>query len=258
MKVTIENAEHYTWQNCDAWHLLRSEGLSVIRENMPSRASEVLHAHNRCQQVFYVLSGSATFEVNGREETVNANESIHIAPKELHRVYNKDSRDLNMLVISQPPSHADRIDIVEYSEDQKEAIRTLNYEWIQKYHTLEEGDKVSLADPKKYILDPGGMIWYARLRGQIVGTVSLMKINETDYELAKMAVTATAQGFGIGNMLIQLCINVAEQKKIKKLILYSNTVLQPAIHLYRKFGFREAPLDPGHYERANIKMERMI
>ena len=71
-----------------------------------------------------------------------------------------------------------------------------------------------------------------------------------------MAVTINAQGFGIGKLLMEHCIEFAKQKSIKKLILYSNTKLKPAIHLYRKYGFNKVELEPGHYERANIKMEK--
>ena len=73
-----------------------------------------------------------------------------------------------------------------------------------------------------------------------------------------MAVTESKQGLGIGNMLIEHCISVAKQKSISRLILYSNTVLSPAIHLYKKYGFEEITLEQGLYERANIKMEKRL
>ena len=37
--------------------------------------------------------------------------------------------------------------------------------------------------------------------------------------------------------------------------MYSNTVLENAIRLYRRLGFKEIPLEKGNYERSNIKME---
>jgi ribosomal protein S18 acetylase RimI-like enzyme len=54
------------------------------------------------------------------------------------------------------------------------------------------------------------------------------------------------------------CIEIAKQKGIKKLLLYSNRRLLPAIYLYKKFDFVEVPLEDGVYERADIKMERII
>ncbi|MCG7281635.1 GNAT family N-acetyltransferase [Chryseobacterium taklimakanense] len=121
---------------------------------------------------------------------------------------------------------------------------------------MEEGDVASLSDPQKHIIDRGGHIYYAKLNGEIVGTASLLKKSETVYELGKLAVSDKAQGYGIGTLLIEHCLNMAKQKQITTLILYSNTILQSAIHLFRKYGFEEVELESGVYERANIKMEK--
>jgi len=43
-------------------------------------ASEQLHFHERAQQVFYILSGTATFEVEGGIKTVKPGQSIHSPP----------------------------------------------------------------------------------------------------------------------------------------------------------------------------------
>lgn len=148
------------------------------------------------------------------------------------------------------------VDIIEFSEELSEPIKTLNYEWLEKYFRIEEGDVASLSDPQKHIIDKGGHIYYAKLNGEIVGTASLLKKSETVYELGKLAVSDKAQGHGIGTILIEHCLNIAKQKQITTLILYANTTLQSAIHLFRKYGFEEVELESGVYERANIKMEK--
>ncbi len=110
MITSTENAEHYTWGNqCDGWHLLRSDSLSVIQERMPPGTVEQMHYHERAQQLFYILSGTATFEVEGEVKTVAANQSIHISPKTKHRILNNGDTDLHFLVISEPKSHGDRV-----------------------------------------------------------------------------------------------------------------------------------------------------
>ncbi|HEY5327877.1 MAG TPA: cupin domain-containing protein, partial [Mucilaginibacter sp.] len=77
MITSTDNAEHYTWgAQCDGWRLLRLDTLSVIQERMPPGASEQLHFHERAQQVFYILSGTATFEVEGGIKTVKPGQSI--------------------------------------------------------------------------------------------------------------------------------------------------------------------------------------
>ena len=109
---SIENAEHYTWgDNCDGWHLLKTDSLSVIREKMPPGTSEQLHFHQHAQQLFYILSGVATFEVDGKTTVIKAGESIHI-PKTLeHCIANRSDKDLEFLVISEPKAHGDRINL---------------------------------------------------------------------------------------------------------------------------------------------------
>lgn len=150
------------------------------------------------------------------------------------------------------------IEIINFSPDLKEPIKTLNYEWLEKYFRLEEGDILSLSNPQEQIIDKGGFIFYAKLNGEIVGTASLLKKSETIFELGKMAVSGKAQGFGIGTFLLEHCINFAREKGIQKLILYSNTMLETAINLYRKYGFTEIELESGLYERADIKMEKVM
>lgn len=150
------------------------------------------------------------------------------------------------------------IEIIPFSQDLKEHIKTLNIAWLEKYFKVEEKDKLTLSNPQEEIIDKGGMIFYARHNGKIIGTASLMKVNDSTYELSKMAVSDDAQSLGIGNKLLEHCINVAKENNIATLFLYSNTILLPAIHLYRKFGFIEIPLESGIYERADIKMEKKI
>ena len=150
------------------------------------------------------------------------------------------------------------IEIIPYTDALKEHIKTLNVEWLEKYFSVEPNDVISLSNPKEEILDKGGYIYYATVDGAVAGTVSMLRITSDEFELGKMAVSGNYQGLGLGNILMQHCINEAQRLGIKKLILFSNTSLGPAIHLYRKYGFVEAAFEPGHYKRSNIKMEREI
>lgn len=148
-----------------------------------------------------------------------------------------------------------KIKIIDFAEGLELPIKTLNYEWLEKYFKLEPTDILSLSNPKAEIIDKGGFIFYAKLNNEIVGTASLLKKSNAIFEIGKMAVSEKAQGFKIGTLLLEHCINFAKQNKISTLILYSNTKLETAIHLYRKYGFLEIELEKGLYERADIKME---
>jgi len=151
---------------------------------------------------------------------------------------------------------SNKIEIIDYSDDLQVHIKTLNYEWLEKYFRVEDGDVITLSNPKKYIIDKGGFIYFAKLNNEIVGTASLLKKSDSVFELGKMAVTEKVKGFGIGTILLEYCFKVAQEKQLNSLILYSNTILGSAIHLYRKYGFYEIELESGLYERANIKMQK--
>ena len=151
------------------------------------------------------------------------------------------------------------VEIIPFTEQTKAHIKLLNYEWLQKYFTVEPKDMVQLSNPKKEIIDKAGLIFYATYQGKIVGTYALMKVNDWEYELAKMAVTENSKGLGIGKLMIEHCIDTCEKMNIKIISLFSNTKLEAAIHLYRKYGFEEVPMPADvHYERANIKMEKIL
>lgn len=254
-----QDLETYTWgNNCEATYLLKDSGLSVIREKMPPGTRELLHCHRKAQQYFYILNGTATMAVDGEEIAIEQGNGLHIPAGALHLIANNSRTDLEFLVTSQPESHGDRVNIIAYSEALREHLRTLNEEWLEKYFKLEDIDVVQLGNPQGEILDKGGHIFYAAVKDDVLGTASLLRINDREYELGKMAVTEKAQGFGLGNILMRHCLQQARKLGIEKLVLYSNTKLAPAIHIYKKFGFGEVPLEPGHYERANIKMQKLL
>lgn len=149
--------------------------------------------------------------------------------------------------------------IVPYSIELKEHIKTLNYEWLEKYFFVEQGDVKQLSDPQLHIIDKGGHIYFAKYNDKIVGTSTLIKTGIGEYELAKMAVTEKYKGLGIGKLLLEHCIREAKGLKALKLSLFSNTKLISAIHLYKKYGFTKVPLPEDiHYQRADIMMEKRL
>ncbi len=149
------------------------------------------------------------------------------------------------------------ITVLNYQPEFSSDFKNLNVEWLERYFVVEEHDLEQLDHPKE-ILDNGGHIYFANLDGNNVGTVTLIKESDTEYELAKMAVTESAKGNGIGNILMEYCILEAKKKGAEKLILLSNRGLTPAITLYKKYGFEEVPITNNPYARGDIKMELVL
>ena len=150
------------------------------------------------------------------------------------------------------------IDIIPFSDELAPVFATLNKAWLVKYFAIEPLDTLMLDNPRKYFLENGGHIFFAKINDNIVGTFALLKMNDTEYELSKMAVAENFQSLKVGNRLLEFAIQKAIQLKAKKLILFSNTKLHPAIHLYQKYGFLEVPVGHTEYLRSDIKMELLI
>lgn len=145
--------------------------------------------------------------------------------------------------------------IIDYRPELQPYFEKLNKAWLQKYFYIEPVDEYVLGNPQEAILDRGGRILFAEHRGVIVGTIALKPVGNGDIELTKMAVDEAWQGIGAGKMLFEAAIQAAKDMGARKILLYSNTLLETAIAIYRKFGFVEVPLEKGLYERSNIKME---
>lgn len=148
-----------------------------------------------------------------------------------------------------------KIEIVDFEPSLAKHFSELNFAWISKYFHVEEKDEMVLANPQKHIISTGGLIFFAKLDDEIVGTFALAKVEGKVYELSKMAVAEQHHGKQVGQMMLTFCLQKAKELGIAKVILYSNTKLSPAIHLYKKFGFIEVPLENSEYKRSNIKME---
>ena len=149
------------------------------------------------------------------------------------------------------------VKIVDFKPSYQNAFRSLNEEWISKYFEMEEADFKVLDHPQEYILDKGGYIAIALLDNEPVGTCALMKMHngQFDYELAKMGVSPKAQGMGVGYQLAENVIQKAKELGATNIFLESNTILKPAIQLYKKLGFKEIDHIKTPYKRCNIQME---
>lgn len=148
-----------------------------------------------------------------------------------------------------------KIEIINFGPQYSSRFYDLNVEWLEKYFYVEPYDKKVLSNPKEYIIDNGGYIFFAKLEDEIVGTVAL--INQQDFfELSKMAVSPKHQGLKIGQQLMNYCIEFAKKQHWDSITLYSHRKLVPAINLYKKVGFVEIELEQdSHYERSDIKMK---
>ena len=148
--------------------------------------------------------------------------------------------------------------IREFQPGDEEAFRRLNEEWIVRYFALEPKDIATLGDPRKYILEPGGRIFFATHAGSIVACCALVAMRPGEFEVAKMAVQVSLRRSGIGRRLLEAVLAAARASGATRLYLETNSKLANAIRLYEAVGFRHLPADrviPSPYARANVHME---
>lgn len=147
-------------------------------------------------------------------------------------------------------------EVVTFDPKYLQAYVDLNRQWIEHYFRIEPMDTAQLQDPYRNVLEPGGEIFFVLENDEVVGTCAMVPHGPNCYELAKMAVNPILRGKGYGDILMQAALNWAKERKANRVILLSNTKLEPAISLYKKHGFQTIHLGPHpDYERCNIEME---
>jgi putative acetyltransferase len=139
--------------------------------------------------------------------------------------------------------------------EHRAAFERLNVEWLERFFAVEPIDRELFADPQGLIVEAGGAIFMARLADEFVGTVALLPTGERQFELAKMAVTASVQARGIGEMLVRACVEHARAAGAQQLQLMTNSKLERAGRLYRRLGFRVIASGPHpKYARTDLIM----
>lgn len=133
--------------------------------------------------------------------------------------------------ILRPPQPGDMGWVVE----RHGVLYTQEYGWDETFEGLVAeivAHFIKYFDPKRE------RCWIAEKDGQRVGSVFLVKKDETTAKLRLMLVEPHARGLGIGARLTDECIRFARQAGYTKTVLWTNSVLTAARHMYAKAGFK--------------------
>jgi putative acetyltransferase len=148
------------------------------------------------------------------------------------------------------------VQIVTFLPIHAPAFATLNRAWLVENALLEHTDEEVLADPVGRIIAPGGQIFLAQSAHEVVGTCAIVPAEAYTFELAKLTVAPVARGRGIGRRLVEACLGFARERHGKRVVLFSNSRLAPALRLYVTLGFRHCPLPSVvKYVQADVHME---
>lgn len=148
--------------------------------------------------------------------------------------------------------------IIPYEEKYKDDFIELNTAWVEKYFQMEKAD-LDVLEHVEDLLKSGSMIFFALEDDVILAACMAMPLDKENdiWEICKLAATGQYTGKGAGSAVFKASIDYAVSNGAKKLTLISNRRLKPALHIYRKFGFHEVPLDKAYwgFERADIQFE---
>lgn len=144
-----------------------------------------------------------------------------------------------------------------YDSRWRTAFVELNREWIETHFRIEPMDLAQLENLEQNILGLGGEIFFLIENEVALATCAMVPHGKHGFELAKMAVRKDARGRGLGDRILVAAMEWARGRGALEVTLLSNTILAPAIALYKKHGFRTVHLGPHpDYERCNIEMKR--
>ena len=136
----------------------------------------------------------------------------------------------------------------------------MNKAWISEMFVMESEDERELGNIEPYI-EKGGQIFFALDEDEAVMACCMIAPREDgDWEIMKFAAKGMYTGTGAGSACLKACIDFAKERKVEKIIIASNRKCVQAVHLYRKFGFVEIPVDKKKFpfKRADIAFEQFL
>ncbi len=148
--------------------------------------------------------------------------------------------------------------VVPYEPRFKNDFVEMNKAWIEDMFVLEDEDIAILNNIESLIAQGGEIFFTLDDDDQVLACCMIEPLSTGEWEIAKFASTGKVKG--AGTLCFQACIDYARAKGIEKLLIVSNTKCEAGIHIYRKFGFNEIPVDKEKFpfERANIAFEKFL
>lgn len=147
--------------------------------------------------------------------------------------------------------------IVPYEEKYKAAFVSMNKSWISEMFTLEPEDIRELESIEPMLARGGNIFFALDEDGGVMACCMVAPRDDGDWEIMKFAAKGRYTGTGAGNACLSACIDYARARGVERLIIVSNRRCVQVLHLYRKNGFVEMPVDREKFPfaRANIAFE---
>jgi len=199
-----------------------------------------LHLTPVGRKVFSELNARSSDEIRGLLSHLPAGEQHRLADtlRTAHHLLTQPSESRGSVRLREP-GPGDSGWIVQ----RHGALYAQEYGWDATFEALVArivADFITKRDPHRE------RCWMAEMEGHPVGCVFLVRQSDRVAKLRLLLVEPSARGHGVGRKLVATCVAFARESGYRKIVLWTNSVLRAARHLYEEAGFRLVKREPHH------------
>ena len=150
--------------------------------------------------------------------------------------------------------------VVPYDPKYKRDFVEMNRAWISEMFAMEPEDVRELEEIEPAIKRGGNIFFALDEEDRVMACCMIAPRADGDWEIMKFAAKGMYTGTGAGTACLRACVDYARGRGVEKIIIVSDRKCVQAVHLYRKLGFTEIPVDKEKFpfERADIAFEQIF